>query len=206
MASSTTLRVINHRLTTIPVNRLPYLVDFLASSLGECGDILSASPHQKNGQSEADNALQVHKLKTRVTSLLLDRTIEGRWSAIILIKALVEAGQWEILRESEPWVHGLLNILAVSQSPTGICRISLTRYRVLETRPDILQEAIHYHTEPNIQSHLSIPDPSSGDHHTISSSLHNLIPQPCFGQTVIRTEPNFETRGTIVGGGTACFY
>ncbi|OXV07455.1 hypothetical protein Egran_04780 [Elaphomyces granulatus] len=112
MASPTTLRVINYRLTTTPVKQLPYLVDFLASSLGECGDILSASPRQKNGQPEADNALQVHKLKTRVTSLLQDRNIEGRWSAVILIKTLVEAGQWEILRESEPWVRGLINILA----------------------------------------------------------------------------------------------
>jgi pre-rRNA-processing protein RIX1 len=115
MASSTTLRVINYRLTTTPVKQLPYLVDFLASSLGECGDILSASPRQKNGQPEADNALQVHKLKTRVASLLQDRNIEGRWSAVILIKTLVEAGQWEILRESEPWVRGLINILAVSR-------------------------------------------------------------------------------------------
>jgi pre-rRNA-processing protein RIX1 len=62
----------------------------------------------KNGDS-----LQEHKLKARVASLLQDRSFEGRWTGVVLVKAMVEVDRWEILRESEPWVRGLIVILAV---------------------------------------------------------------------------------------------
>lgn len=113
MTSSTSLRAVTHRLTTTPVKELPHLASFLAASLSDCGDILSAPQSQKSANSEAGNALQVHKLKARLTSLLQDRSFEGRWTAVVLVKATVEVGQWEILRECEPWVRGLLGILSV---------------------------------------------------------------------------------------------
>jgi pre-rRNA-processing protein RIX1 len=107
------LRAITHRLTTTPINELPHVASFLATSLSDCSEILAAPQSQKNGSSEAGDALQVYKLKTRLTSLLQDRSFEGRWTAVVLVKATVEAGQWEILRECEPWVRGLLGILSV---------------------------------------------------------------------------------------------
>ena len=111
--TSTTLRAITHRLTTTPVDQLPSIASFLATSLSDCAELLSAPQSQKPGKSDSDNAVQIHKLKTRLASLLQDRSVEGRWTAVVLVKATVEAGQWEILRGYEPIVRGLIGILAV---------------------------------------------------------------------------------------------
>jgi hypothetical protein len=112
--ASTTLRAVTHRLTATPVDQLPQIASFLATSLSDCGELLSATQNQKTGKSESDNAVQIHKLKTRLASLLQDRSFEGRWTAVVLVKATVEAGQWEVLRGCEPLVRGLVAILAVS--------------------------------------------------------------------------------------------
>ncbi|KAL2010423.1 hypothetical protein VTN00DRAFT_6230 [Thermoascus crustaceus] len=129
MASSTTLRAVTHRLTTTPVNQLPQIALFLATSLSDCAELLSAPQTQKNGKSDSDNAVQVHKLKSRLVSLLQDRSFEGRWTAVVLVKATVEAGQWEILRGCEPLVRGLLAILGKPDpvSTKKLCIITLTR-------------------------------------------------------------------------------
>jgi hypothetical protein len=113
--ASTTLRAVTHRLTTTPVDQLPQIASFLATSLSDCGELLSATQNQKSGKSESDNAVQIHKLKTRLASLLQDRSFEGRWTAVVLVKATVEAGQWEVLRGCEPLVRSLVAILAVSR-------------------------------------------------------------------------------------------
>ncbi len=109
-----TLRAVNHRLTNLPVQQLPAIAASLAASITECGELLSTPQSQKAGKADSDHAVQVHKLVTRISSLLQDRSFEGRWAAVVLVKALVEAGQWEILRGSEPFVRGLMGILSVS--------------------------------------------------------------------------------------------
>lgn len=111
--AATTLRAVTHRLTTTPVDQLPSIASFLATSLSDCAELLSAPQTQKPGKSDSENAVQVHKLKTRLASLLQDRSVEGRWTAVLLVKATVEAGQWEILRGYEPIVRSLIAILAV---------------------------------------------------------------------------------------------
>lgn len=108
-----TLRAVNHRLTTVPIQKLPAIAASLAASITECGELLSAPQSQKAGKSDSDHSVQVHKLVTRISSLLQDRSFEGRWAAVVLVKALVEAGQWEIIRGSEPFVRGLMSILSV---------------------------------------------------------------------------------------------
>lgn len=115
---SMSLHAVNHRLTNVPVKQLPHLASCLASSISNCGELLSTPQSQKLGKTDSDNAVQIHKLITRLGSLLQDRTYEGRWTAVVLVKALVEAGQWEILRSSEPFVRGLISILAV-RCPIG---------------------------------------------------------------------------------------
>lgn len=113
--TSTTLRAIAHRLTTTPVEQLPSIASFLATSLTDCAELLSTPQTQKPGKNDSENTVQVHKVKTRLVSLLQDRTVEGRWTAVVLAKALVEAGQWEVLRGYEPIVRGLIGTLAVRQ-------------------------------------------------------------------------------------------
>lgn len=113
MASSSSLRVITHRLTTTPVNELPYVASYLAASISDCSEFTVQHEGKKKPSTDGKDALQANKLKARLTSLLQDRTFEGRWTGVVLIKALIEAGRWEILRDCGPWVRGLLGILSV---------------------------------------------------------------------------------------------
>lgn len=66
-----------------------------------------------SSEGETEAAIQVHKLKTRLNSLLQDRKYECRWTAVVLVKAYVEAGQWEALRGCEPLVRSMIGILKV---------------------------------------------------------------------------------------------
>lgn len=113
MASTTSLRAITLRLTTTPVNELPYVASYLATSLSSCSEITAYHEANKTTSTDVNDALQVNKLKARLTSLLQDRSFEGRWTAVVLIKTILEAGRWEILRDCGPWVSGLLGILSV---------------------------------------------------------------------------------------------
>jgi len=94
-----------------PVKALPQIVSQLAAGLLDCSDVLSQHVH--TGKERSETGVLVHKLKTRISSLLQDRSIEGRWSAVVLVKAVIELGGWEILRTSESWVRGLIGILGV---------------------------------------------------------------------------------------------
>ncbi|KAH1499038.1 hypothetical protein KXV92_006544 [Aspergillus fumigatus] len=141
--ASTTLRAVTHRLTTTPVDQLPQIASFLATSLTDCGELLSATQNQKSGKSESDNAVQIHKLKTRLASLLQDRSFEGRWTAVVLVKATVEAGQWEVLRGCEPLVRSLVAILAKPDpiSTKKMCIITLTRiFHLTYQYPTLVRE------------------------------------------------------------------
>lgn len=113
MMATTTLRAVTHRLNTSPIDQLPSIASFLATSLADCAELLSAPQSHKSGKVDSENAVQVHKLKSRLASLLQDRSVEGRWAAVILVKAAVEAGRWEFLRGYEPIVRNLVGILAV---------------------------------------------------------------------------------------------
>ncbi|KAJ5836827.1 Armadillo-like helical [Penicillium robsamsonii] len=141
--SSTTLRAITHRLTTTPVEQLPPIASFLATSLNDCAELLSTPQTQKSGKSDSDNAVQIHKLKTRLASLLQDRSVEGRWTAVILVKATVEAGQWEMLRGYEPIVRSLISILSKPDpiSTRKMCIITLTRiFHLTYQYPTLVRE------------------------------------------------------------------
>lgn len=113
MADITVLRTAVHRLMSVPVKDLPPIAACLATSLVNCRSILSTALNAKGSATDTEAFLLVQKLKTRITSLLQDRTVEGRWTAVILVKAAVEAGQWEILHSCANWVRNLLTILGV---------------------------------------------------------------------------------------------
>ena len=107
------LRAIANRLTTSSAQELPRFAPYLATSIGDCAEILAIPQNQKHGKAQSEAAVQVHKLKTRLNSLLRDRSFEGQWTAVVLVKAAVEAGQWEILRDCEPLVRSMISILGV---------------------------------------------------------------------------------------------
>ncbi|OJJ48871.1 hypothetical protein ASPZODRAFT_149858 [Penicilliopsis zonata CBS 506.65] len=154
MAATTTLRAITHRLTTTPVHELPQITSFLASSISDCGELFSTPPGQKGPKGDSDNAAQIQKLKTRLTSLSLDRTVEGRWTAVVLVKAAVEAGQWEFLRGCEPLVRNLISILGKPDpvSTRKMAVITLTRiFHLTYQYPTLVREI----TTPSLPSFIT---------------------------------------------------
>ena len=102
------------RLALTPSKRLPQLVLFLADTIAGCREILSASEGLERGKDGSERGVLAHKLKTQLSTLLLEKSIEARWSAVVLIKATIEAGGWNILQGSGAWTRGLLGILNVS--------------------------------------------------------------------------------------------
>ncbi len=115
MASQTSisLRVITQRLSSTPTWQLPHIVPYIASTIGKCGKLFLATDSQDQHRDGGDAAVLVHKFKTQISTLLQDKSFEGRWAAIVLVKATIEIGGWEMLKGSTSWVRSLLGILGV---------------------------------------------------------------------------------------------
>ena len=107
------LRVITQRISSTPHKKLPHTVPFLASSIRNTGDLLATSESLEQTGEGSDPSVLVHKFKTQISSLLQEKNSEARWSAVVLVKATVEAGGWTVLQGAGNWVRGLLGILAV---------------------------------------------------------------------------------------------
>jgi pre-rRNA-processing protein RIX1 len=139
MAQPNLLRPITQRLGSTPVQELPHIAHFLASSISTCSHILEGP----GGGRGDESVLLVHKLKTRLTSLLQDRSTEGRFTAVVLIKATIEAGGLEMLSTSEPWIRGLINILGKSDpiAVKKLCIVSITRvFSLTQAYPSLIRE------------------------------------------------------------------
>jgi pre-rRNA-processing protein RIX1 len=142
MSKINSLRAVTHRLNNTTVKELPHIASFLASSILNSADALKNTSGQSAGKND-DLALQIHKLKARISSLLQDRSAEGRFTAVILVKATVEAGGREILESCEPWVRGLLAILSKSDpvSSKRLCLLAITRiFSLTQQYPTLIRE------------------------------------------------------------------
>lgn len=109
--SLTTLRVIMQRLTATPIWQLPHIVPYLASTIPSCAQLLQNPPSLGQTKDGSETAVLVHKFKTRISTLLAEKSPQAKWAAVVLIKATVETGGWEVLRASGAWIRGLLGIL-----------------------------------------------------------------------------------------------
>ncbi|CAK4034078.1 uncharacterized protein RCC_07759 [Lecanosticta acicola] len=129
-ASVGQLRALIFRLTSTPPKQLPGVAAQIAGSIWSCRDLLSSPSDAKQA---GDASTTVHRFKTQLSTLLQDRTVEGRWAAIVLLKATIEAGGSEVLAKSNPWVRNLLGILKKPDPPTtrNLAVITLTRIFVL---------------------------------------------------------------------------
>jgi pre-rRNA-processing protein RIX1 len=107
------LRAVTQRLAVTPNKDLPHVVPFLANHLASCKAILSVSEQSNDG---AESGVLVHKLKTQLSTLLHEKTVEARWSATVLIKATIESGGWAILQGCGSWTQRLLTNLIVSRT------------------------------------------------------------------------------------------
>ena len=118
------LKIVTQRLASTPSKRLPSIVPFLANTIAGCGPLFTTSANQEKSKDTSEIGVLIHKLKTQITTLLQDKTVEARWSAVVLIKATVEAGGWTILQGCGVWVRGLLGVLNVCK--TSSCRCDVT--------------------------------------------------------------------------------
>jgi pre-rRNA-processing protein RIX1 len=140
---TSSLRSIIFRLTSTPVHQLPQIVPHLAHQLVSCRQFLS----QAQDTISKDNAALIHSFKTRLSSLLQDRTVEGRWSAVVLIKATIELSGSEVLYGDKDkvsaWIRGLIGILNKPDPSTTkqLCIITLTRtFMLTREYPTLLRE------------------------------------------------------------------
>lgn len=156
------LRAASFRLSSASKADLPHVAALTAQSLLSCKDLLSHPDLANNKDSDA--AIALHRFNTQVNSLLSDRTVEGRWAAVVLIKAAVEAGGWETLRKSIGWVRGLLTLLKKPDPPLARCLtiVTLTRIFMLTWEyPTLIREI----TTPSLPTF-------------VSSCIHNLSSRP----------------------------
>ncbi|KAH7051259.1 rRNA processing/ribosome biogenesis-domain-containing protein [Macrophomina phaseolina] len=126
------LKAVTYRLSAVPAKQLPALIPHVTATLPACKLVLSA-PQNASGKDASETAVLVHKLRTQISTLLQDRSTEGRWSAVVLSKCAIELGGWEMLQKSGPWVRGLLGILTKPDPPTTkvLAIVTLTRIFML---------------------------------------------------------------------------
>lgn len=121
------LRVLCRKLTSVPPAQLPHCLPSLINHVLRCKHPLSTPVDPKAKGEAAESAMLVNKLKTGITTLLNSRTREARFAAVALVKAAVDVGGWEVLKDVRPWVQGLLSIVQVGQHPTSSLEPVLTR-------------------------------------------------------------------------------
>ncbi|KAI1622936.1 rRNA processing/ribosome biogenesis-domain-containing protein [Exophiala viscosa] len=138
MQNDSSLRAITNRLNVTPVDDLPRVADFLAAQLANCRlELLFADTKAR------DNSVTAHKLKTRISSLLQERSPAGRYTAVVLIKAVVDHGGINGLRASEGWARGLLNCLNKPDPVAlkALYLVTLTRiFCLAQDDPTLLRE------------------------------------------------------------------
>lgn len=175
-----TLRALTFRISSTPTLQLPQHVPAIAASLAICKALLSCPASSSKTASEASVA--VHKYRTFLSTLLQDRTIQGRWAAIVLVKSTIEIGGWETLHNSGPWVRGLLGILTKPDphSSKQLCIITLTRiFTLTREYPTLLREFTTPSLTPFIQSTLQLAASriSPALLETILESYNQLLPR-----------------------------
>ncbi|KAF2819201.1 hypothetical protein CC86DRAFT_375351 [Ophiobolus disseminans] len=183
-----TLRALTFRISSTATSQLPQHVPAIAASLANCRTLLS-SPQAAASKTSSETTVAIHKYRTLLSTLLQDRTIQGRWAATVLIKATIEIGGWETLQKSLPWVRGLLGILTKPDPPSSkkLCIITLTRIFILTREyPTLIREITTPSLPAFIQSCLQIVNsrPPTSLLQAILESFNELLPRH---PTIFRT-------------------
>jgi pre-rRNA-processing protein RIX1 len=176
-----TLRALTFRISSTATSQLPQHVPAIAASLASCRTLLS-SAQASTSKTASEASVAVHKYRTLLSTLLQDRSIQGRWAAIVLIKSTIEVGGWETLQKSLPWVRGLLGILTKPDpfSSKQLCIITLTRIFFLTREyPSLIREITTPSLSPFIQSALQIAASKSSPAllETVLESFNQLLPR-----------------------------
>jgi len=182
------LRAITFRLSSTASKQLPQIAANVSSQIWDCKALLSSPSETLKQNSHASTV--THRYKTHLSTLLQDRTVEGRWAAVVLVKATVEAGGVEIVSKSNAWVRSLLGILKKPDPPTTTCLavIVLTRIFMLTwDRSNLIREMTTPALPTFISSCLSMTTNqrcSAIELQTVLESFAMLVPQH---PTIFRT-------------------
>ena len=122
------LKQLTFRISSTPVAQLPRVAAQVSASLWACRDLLSSTA--PSTKQNSDEGVTVHRFKTQLNTLLQDRTVEGRWSAVVLVKATVEAGGLEVLGKTSSWVKTLLTFLKKPDPSTTRSLAVITLVRI----------------------------------------------------------------------------
>ncbi|KAJ1335318.1 pre-rRNA-processing protein RIX1 [Microdochium nivale] len=182
------LRSLCRRLASSKPDALLGVLPSLLDDVLRCEVPLSRPHESKGADSLAEASALVHKLKTQITTLLQGRNAAGRFAGVALAKAVVEAGGWECLQTSEPWVRGLLSILqkkdpAVTKEAALVTLVKI--YTLIHEFPTLTRE-IATPTLPTLATtclQIVKPPPSSKAQtapfslvETIFESFSTLVP------------------------------
>ena len=110
------LQVVTQRIDIAsPKGYLPHIVPVLALDLHSSRSALSTRDGSQQSRDSTEAAGPVHKFETQMNSHILGTNPENRWSAIVLIKAYIEAAGLDVPNE---WIRGLINLLSVRWQTT----------------------------------------------------------------------------------------
>lgn len=183
-----TLKQLTFRISSTPVAHLPRVAAQVSASLWACRDLLSSTAPSTKQSSE--DGVTVHRFKTQLSTLLQDRTIEGRWSAVVLVKATIEAGGLEVVSKANGWVKSLLAFLKKPDPSTthSLAIITLVRIFMLTwDHANLVREITTPSLPAFISSCLSNIENkrcSSSELQTVLEALTTLLPRH---PTVFRT-------------------
>ena len=123
------LRSVTFRLSSAPAWQLPHVAPVLAGRISESGGLLST----QTPELSADARVLVHKLKTQISTLLQDKSPQARWTGVVLAKATIEAGRYQVLQEVGPWIRSVIAILGKPDpvSTKKLCITTVTRIFLL---------------------------------------------------------------------------
>ena len=119
------LRSVTLRLSSTPAWQLPHVAPVLAGRISESGWLLSV----QSSELSADAGVLVHKLKTQTSTLLQDKSSQARWTGVVLAKAIIEAGGYQVLQDVGPWMRSMITLLGKPDpiSTKKLCIITVTR-------------------------------------------------------------------------------
>ncbi|TVY43374.1 Pre-rRNA-processing protein [Lachnellula occidentalis] len=200
------LRFLCAQLSSTPPTDLPRLTPSLLRNVLRCRAPLSSAVGNAVKADASATSVLVHKLKTQLSTLLNGKSQEGRLVAVVLIKAVVEVGGWEVLRGAESWVRGLLALLGKPDSAASkeLCIIALTKiYCVTHQYPTLIREITTPTLPTFVTSCLNVISKPSSKVVDIPSSLaetvfrsftmllprHTTIYRPFTSQIRLATKP-----------------
>ncbi|TQS39451.1 hypothetical protein Golomagni_00024 [Golovinomyces magnicellulatus] len=141
------LRILCHQLSTVPVTDLLYLLPSLSQNTLCCKDLTTNS----SLPDDSDTLVLLNKLRTLLTKLLNGKESEGRFVAVVLVKAYVDVGGLdEGLKHVGSWVRSLIAVLGKPDPSVTkeLCVVTLTKLYTLIYRHQNLVREISTPTLP----------------------------------------------------------